>query len=149
MRILDLSAGYRAIWFDPNCKDAVFVDSMESVRPHVVADSRLLPFGDRWCDLVVFDPPHVNGGRKGNISRDYGWHTTEEIRDIVCKTAREAHRVTKENALMAFKWNDHDQRLGPVVSSMFPWWLPLFGHKVAQRTLRVSSTHWVMLRRGK
>ena len=148
MRILDLSAGSRAIWFDKQCSLATFVDIRPETNPTFVADSRNLPseVGTGY-DLVVFDPPHVNFGANAAMSKTYGYHTTGEIREIIALSAREAHRVTKENALMAFKWNDHDQKLKNILALMSEWWEPLFGHKVASRTKHSSSTTWVLLRR--
>lgn len=148
MKILDLSAGRRAVWFDKEHRDATYIDIRPEVKPTLVADARALPpeighdFG-----LIVFDPPHVNFGAKSNMSRDYGHHTTAEIRDIISGSAREAHRVSRDDALMAFKWNDHDQSLGRVLDLMAPWWEPLFGHGVSGAQRRGSMTSWVMLRR--
>ena len=148
MKILDMSAGNRAVWFDKAHRDCVYVDARPSVGPDIVCDTRALPasIGDSF-DLVVFDPPHVNGGKNGNISRDYGHHTAAEIRDIIRGSAREAWRVTRPDALMAFKWNDHDQKLKRVLALMAEWWEPLFGHGTSVRTKHVCQTYWVMLRR--
>lgn len=148
MRILDLSAGNRAIWFDKNHKDTTYIDKRESVNPDVVCDSRELPdsIGNDF-DLLVFDPPHVNFGATSNMSKTYGHHTTEEIRDIIVRTAKEVHRVSKKDALMAFKWNDHDQPLMNVIGLMADYWEPLFGHLTRNGPSAKSQTYWVMLRR--
>lgn len=148
MKILDISAGRRAVWFDKDHRDATYIDVRPEVEPTIVADARALPseVGDGFA-LVVFDPPHVNFGAKSNMSRDYGHHTTAEIRDIISGSAREAHRVSSRDALMAFKWNDHDQSVGKVLDLMSPWWEPLFGHGVSGSHRRGSMTSWVMLRR--
>jgi len=142
-----MSAGNRAVWFDKNHRDCTYVDVRPSVKPDIVADTRELPeaVGEGY-GMVVFDPPHVNGGANGNISRDYGHHTTDEIRDIIKRSAKEAWRVTLPDALMAFKWNDHDQKLGRVLALM-PDWEPLFGHVTSTRAKHVCQTYWVMLRR--
>jgi hypothetical protein len=116
MKILDLSAGWRWIWHDPHHRDTVYLDRRAEVAPDVVADSRCLPFKQGVFDLVVFDPPHVNFGASANMSRDYGHHTTVEIREIVRNTGKEAHRVCRPDALMAFKWNDHDQPQGTILA---------------------------------
>ena len=148
MRILYMSAGNRGIWFNKNNPLATFVDIRPEVVPDIVADTRSIPedVGTDF-DLIVFDPPHVNFGRGANMSKDYGHHTASEIRDIVCRSAIEAHRVSRENALMAFKWNDHDQKLERILDLMSKWWVPLFGHRVAQKTKHSSSTYWVLLHR--
>jgi len=148
MKILDMSAGNRAIWFDKSYQDAVYIDRRAEVNPTVVADSRALPseIGDGY-DLIVFDPPHVNFGANAEMSKSYGHHTTANIRSIIEGSAKEAHRVSKQDALMAFKWNDHDQTFEKVLSLMSPWWEPLFGHKTSIRTKHSCTTQWVMLRR--
>ena len=148
MKILDLSAGNRAVWFDKKYRDAVYVDLRPEVNPTVIADTRHLPaeIGNGY-DLVVFDPPHVNFGANAEMSKTYGHHTTEEIRDIIKGSAREAHRVSRNDALMAFKWTDHDQSFGRVLALMNEWWEPLFGHKTSTRTKHSCTTQWVMLRR--
>lgn len=148
MKILDLTAGNRGIWFDKNHPDAMFVDRRAEVAPTLVADSRSLPDEvGRGFDLIVFDPPHVNFGATANMSRDYGHHTTAEIKSLIAGASIEAHRVARPDALMAFKWNDHDIPIATVLSLMTDYWEPLFGHKVAARTKHYSSTVWVMLKR--
>lgn len=148
MRVLDLTCGRRGIWFDKSFPGAVYLDIRPEVAPDVVADARALPaeIGDCF-DLVVFDPPHVNGGAKSNISRDYGHHTTAQIRDLIERGASEAHRVTRHGALMSFKWSDHDQSFETVLELLARWWKPLFGTTTAVRTKHACSTQWIMLAR--
>lgn len=147
MKILDLTSGNRGIWFDKNYRDACFIDIRPETNPTHVADSGALPFDDNDFDLVVFDPPHVNSGANSNTTKCYGHHTAAQVRTFVAAAAKEAHRVTCPDALMAFKWNDHDQKLDIVLCLMAPWWEPLFGAKTASRTKHSSTTQWVMLRR--
>lgn len=145
MKILDLSAGRRAVWFNKNHPLAVYVDKRAEVSPTIVADTRALPAAiGSGFDLVVFDPPHLNCGPNSNMSRVYGYHTTAEILDTVEKSAVEAHRVSKKNALMALKWNNHDISLDRIFALM-PLWEPLFGHLTKNGPS--SQTYWVMLRR--
>ena len=148
VKIIDLSAGNRAIWFDKNYRDTIYVDLRPEVNPTVVADTRKLPpeIGLNY-DLVVFDPPHVNFGANAQMSKTYGHHTTADIRNIIHGSAKEAHRVTRQDAIMAFKWNDHDQKLTKVLDLMKEWLEPLFGHKTSTRTLHSCTTQWVTLRR--
>lgn len=147
VRILDLSAGNRAIWFDKQCKLATYVDVRPEVNPDFIADSRALPAELQGpYDLVVFDPPHKNNGASGHMTRNYGHHTAREITEIIRGTAREAHRVSRDGALMAFKWNDHTRKLASVLPLLEPFWRPLFGHGVSSQQ-RSSQTSWVMLLR--
>lgn len=146
MRILDMSAGNRAIWFNkhnPLCK---FIDIRPEVNPELVMDSTNMDFHNDTFDLIVFDPPHVNAGRKSDLSHYYGHHTTEQIRTIIKGSGKEAHRVSKSNALMAFKWGNHDMKLNKVLDLM-PNWEPLFGHLTRNGPTARSQTYWCMLRR--
>jgi hypothetical protein len=145
VKILDLSAGNRAIWFNKDHPCATFVDIRPIVGPDIVADSRALPadIGDGFS-LIVFDPPHKNNAATGNMAKNYGHHTAAEIRSIVAETAKEAHRVAADDAVMAFKWNEHSRSLGVILSLMHPYWEPLFGHGVSHQQ---RGTSWVMLRR--
>lgn len=143
MKILDLSAGYRGIWFDKLCPLATFLDKRSEVNPTVVCDTRNIPpeVGSDF-DLICWDPPHMNCGPNSNMSKRYGYHTTAEILDTIEKTGLEAHRVSKENALMALKWNSHDIPLKRILN-LLPKWEPLFGHLT--KSGPGSQTYWVML----
>lgn len=145
MKILDLSAGNRAIWFDKNHPLATYLDKRAEVKPTIVCDTREIPeSAGSGYDLVCWDPPHMNCGPNSNMSKVYGYHTTKDILDLIEKTAVEAHRVTRSGALMALKWNTHDIRLQRVFDLM-PQWEPLFGHLTKDGP--GSQTYWVMLRR--
>ena len=76
MKILDLSAGNRAVWFDKNYPGATYVDIRPDVNPSVVADSRALgeavgSGGNPWwgtrlpCERNTPQPPrgYFCGGR--------------------------------------------------------------------------------------
>jgi len=145
MRILDVSAGNRAIWFDKANPLCTYVDIRPEVEPDIVADCTALPADiGTGFSLVVFDPSHKNNAG-GNMVRNYGAWTHEQIRHTIEGTAREAHRVAVADALMAFKWNDHSIKLATVLELMAPYWQPLFGHGV---THQQKGTFWVMLRRA-
>lgn len=149
MKILDMSSGNRAIWFNKRHPLATYIDIRESVEPDFVADSTdLAIMQDNTFDLIVFDPPHVNFGKNAKMSERYGHHTTEQIRSIIKGSGKEAHRVAKPNAFMAFKWNDHDQKLDSVLA-MMPQWEPLFGQHLKNRggADAKSQSFWCLLRR--
>lgn len=149
MRILDLTAGNRGIWFNKNHPDALYLDIRPQVKPDVVTDVTdrlLLAVPTSQYDLVVFDPPHLNFGAKSNMAKTYGHHTTAEIMTLIEKAELQAWLVTRRDALMALKWNDHSISLKRVLARM-PHWEPLFGHGVSNSTRRGKSTSWVMLKR--
>ena len=152
MKILDLSAGNRAVWFDKNHPLTTYVDKRSCVGPSIVADTTALPpeVGTEY-DLIVFDPPHTNLGPNSDMSKAYGHLTMAQIRDLIQKTAASSSSLTV-GALMALKCNDHDIKLTSVFQLM-PQWEPLF-----RTTTRInpprpgkekprSTTYWAMLRR--
>lgn len=143
MKILDLSAGSRAIWHNKKHPLCTYLDKRAEVSPDFVVDTRELPLeiGSGY-NLVVFDPPHMNCGPNSNMSKVYGYHTTAEILDTIEKTGQEAWRVSAPNALMALKWNDHDIKLERVLK-LLPKWEPLFGHLTKDGP--GSKTYWCML----
>lgn len=145
MRVLDLSAGNRAVWFDPAHPSATFLDIRPEVNPTIVCDTRNLPpeVGDGY-DLIVFDPPHKNTVG-GNCGDDYGQWAMPHIRDTIERSAREAHRVSRPGALMAFKWNDHTLKVRTVLGLLSPWWEPLFGHGARHQQRHKTMTIWAML----
>lgn len=144
MKILDLSAGNRWIWYNKNHPDALYLDCRKEVNPDIVCDTKKLP-GNIGSDFNLFcwDPPHLNFGANSNMSKCYGHHTTAEILETIKQTSREAHRVAAKDALLALKWNDHDIRLQRVFDLM-PDWEPLFGNLVSKN--KRSQTYWIMMK---
>jgi hypothetical protein len=142
-----MSAGWRHIWFDKQNPLVTFLDRRREVNPTFVCDTRSIPAeGGGGYDLVVFDPPHANVGKNSDMAKQYGYSITDDIRATVRGSAKEAWRVSKPNALMAFKWNDCGQKLEKVIP-MLEGWEPLFGHGLSIPGRHKSSTYWVLLRR--
>lgn len=145
MKILDMSTGKKGIWFDKSNPLVTWLDIRPETKPTFVCDTRSIPDeAGKDFDLVVFDPPHINFGAKSNFAKDYGHFTQAEIIDTIARSSKEAARVSKEKALMAFKWNDHDTKLDKVLALM-PDWEPLFGNKLKSGPNYHSMTYWVML----
>jgi len=148
MRVLDMTAGNRAIWFDKQCKLATYVDIRPEVNPDFVGSASFLPAEVGYeYDLVAFDPPHKPNGSQFGMARSYGSFTMEQIRALLAGAAKEAHRVTNVTAFMAFKWNDHHLKLDSALRLLEPYWYPLFGHGVSHQQ-RATGTSWVMLGRN-
>ena len=150
MRILDLSAGNRAIWFDKANPLATFLYKRAECNPTIVCDTTAIPdeAGANY-DLVVFDPPHENVGANGYMAKRYGHSTRSQIVETIKGSGREAHRVTRSKALMAFKWNDHAYKLDSVLELLAEYWTPLFGHHMRNRGGAAATTQsfWVLLLR--
>ena len=144
-KILDLTSGYRAIWHNKKHPLATYLDIRPEVNPDfVVNTSNITPEVGTDFDLIVYDPPHMNCGPNSNLSKRYGYFKTHEIKESIHYTNFEAHRVTKKNALMALKWNNHDIKLETVFSILTKW-EPLFGHLTKNGPR--SQTYWTMLLR--
>jgi hypothetical protein len=148
MRILDLTAGNRACWFNRQDPRAIFVDKRAEVSPMVLADSCALPAEITGpFDLVVFDPPHKNNGEHFGMARSYGRSTSVEITALLQGAAREAWRLTEGKAMMAFKWNDHNRKLSSVLALLEPYWSPILAHGISHQQAR-SQSCWALLSRN-
>lgn len=146
MKILDLSAGNRAIWFDKNNPLCTFLDIRAEVKPDIVCDTRDLSFlKGQIFDLICWDPPHLNFGKNSNMAKCYGYFTTLEILDTIEKTGKEILKLTKDSSLLILKWNDHDIKLKRIFD-ILPGWVPLFGSLVSKN--KRSQTYWVVFRRN-
>ena len=144
LKILDVSAGKRAVWFNKKHPNAVYLDIRPEVDPDIVADSRELPFENESFDLIVFDPPHLNCGKNSIMGKRYGSWTQSHITDTIIRTGEETARVGKKNCILIFKWNDHDipvMRILPLLNK----WEPLFGHLTKDGP--GSKTYFVTLRK--
>lgn len=147
MKILDMTAGNRAVWYNKKHPLCLYIDKRKKVKPDLVLNSSKLPKNfPTDFDLVLLDPPHLNCGKNSNMSRVYGYHTTKQILKFIEGSGKEAHRVTKKKGLMALKWNNHDISLKRVFD-LLPNWEPLFGHLTKNGPR--SQTYWVLLRRLK
>lgn len=147
MKILDMSAGYRHIWYDKSNPLVTFLDRREETKPHFVCDTRKIPeeVGSGF-DLVVFDPPHENSGAHSRMRATYGHSTRADIYSTLTGSCVEAWRVTKPDALMAFKWNDCARSLEAILPFLRGW-EPLFGHGLRLPGRHKTQTYWVMLKR--
>ena len=146
MRVLDVTAGYRGIWFDKKDPIAQFWDIRPECRPDFVWDIResIEPIFEGKFDLVVFDPPHTTWGPKSQVAKRYGAYHAEEIRDLIQRAAPQIHRLLKADGFLIFKWNTHEMPLEKILALM-PQFRPLFGQRTAIRTKHASSTYWVVL----
>lgn len=145
MKILDLSAGNRAIWYNKDHPLAIYLDKRSEVNPTFVCDTRDIPESvGKGFDLICWDPPHMNCGPNSQMSKRYGYHTTAEILDTLEKTSKQVHRISKKNAVLALKWNNHDISLKRVFALILEW-EPLFGHLTKDGPR--SQTYWICFRR--
>lgn len=147
MRILDATAGHRAVWFEKEYADATYIDVREGLHPgNELMDCRKTAFPDGHFDLVIFDPPHMRCGPASFMGARYGSWRTSEIRELVAGAFVEFHRILREDGLVAFKWSDHDTPLDRILAPVTGF-DRLVGVQTAVRTQHSSQTYWVLMRR--
>lgn len=147
MRILDATAGRRAIWWDKEHPTATFIDARADGRDSTLKrDFRKTGFPSGYFDLVIFDPPHMTCGPRSAMAKRYGHYLTSEIRDMVRDGFAEFHRILRPDGLVAFKWATHDTSLARILEPVVGF-EPLVGVPTAQRTKHSSVTYWCLLRR--
>ena len=148
--ILDACCGKRMMWFDKNNKNVLFVDERNEINPNKIEDFRKLTFADNSFKMVVFDPPHLIGGRfKGsNMQNDYGDLNKETWKDDLKKGFDECMRVLEDGGFLIFKWSDCNRWSNisnncnvKVLLKLFNK-QPLFGHKTRANKNMISSTYW-------
>jgi len=149
--VLDACCGSRSFWFDKQDSRAVFVDKrMETIErkhndyprapivvdPDKIGDFTNLEFPDESFNLVVFDPPHIEGKQSGNVLSYYG-ALGPDWRDEIKAGFAECFRVLKPNGVLVFKWNETQIKVREVLElAPMP---PLFGHKSG----KLNKTHWL------
>lgn len=144
MKIIDLTAGKRAIWYKKNSQDVLFCDIRPEMEPDIVIDCQtedLIKLGK--FDVIVFDPPHMNCGPNSNMSKRYGHWTNKQIREMVKNTSIQAAKIAKKNTVLLLKWNNHDIKLKTIFDLMQPW-EPLCGHLTKNGPH--SQTFFVMMK---
>ena len=153
--ILDATCGSRTIWFQKNCKHAIFLDKRvehdtaiwkstknDSVRkldvePDIVADFTDMPFDDESFELVVFDPPHLQRvGENAWMRKKYG-ALPDDWESMIHDGFWECMRVLKPNGTLIFKWSEVQIPTRKVIDVVGIE--PLFGH----RSGKAMKTHWM------
>lgn len=133
---LDATAGNRKIW-KRNSENFIYIDIQKklAIKPLIFADSRQLPFEDKFFDNIFFDPPHKWGTKTGmyvipdketwdkkrltwkshayrqtsQIPSYYGWdiyNSRSQLISYIYRSVKEFRRVLKDDGLLWVKWND-------------------------------------------
>ena len=147
--VLDVTAGSRMMWFDPDDARALFVDErVESaevcdgrtvtVSPDIQADFRNLPFPDASFYHVVFDPPHLKRLGETSWTRMKYGALFPTWRDDLAAGFAECFRVLRPGGTLIFKWNETQVKVREVLA-LTPV-QPLFGHPTGRKGL----THWMV-----
>jgi hypothetical protein len=155
LRILDMTAGQRGIWYqkenpftifmDRRCGDFIDnqrpdADRIVSIKPDVVAEWEHLPFKDGVFDMVVWDPPQIfkdKGAKLPGLAVKYGVLYNDSWKGQIQRGAVEAFRVLKSEGILIFKWSDCAKSVD-IVLKLIPY-APMFGTRTGQS----NNTHWI------
>ena len=147
--ILDACCSTRAMWFNKNHPNAVYIDIRKEttlegdekviINPDFIMDFRKMEFADCSFKLVVWDPPHLKHlGETSIFKKKYGCLNKETWQADIKLGFTECWQVLQNYGILIFKWNDHDIKFQKVLN-LFPV-KPLFGN-IASSTGR-SMTQW-------
>ena len=154
MKILDATAGNRAMWVNKKHPLATYIDIRPDVKPDIVISCAKTNFKDKEFDLIVFDPPHqgYTENNKGQMAKRYGYLRAHQIRELIKDAFVEFKRILKDDGFVIFKWNDHDQKLDKILKLILDF-EPLFGQITSKRTAGRSdysaSTYWICMIKNK
>lgn len=158
-KILDMTCGFRTIWFNKNHPAAIYFDkrreNMElyfgrartnlrkcDVDPDIIGDFTALPFKDESFSLVVFDPPHLTGAKETAwLVKKYG-KLDENWPQMLHDGFMEGMRVLKPDGCLIFKWSEYDIPAADVWKAIGQ--KPLFGHHSGKK----STTFWGCFMKG-
>lgn len=149
-RVLDPCCGGKSMWFDPDNKDAAFMDIRSGrielhtgrsfvVAPDIIGDVREIPYPNESFYLVVLDPPHLKyAGERGWLAKRYGKLDKGSWRSFIKQAFEESMRVLKPNGTLIFKWSEVDIKVSEVIDAIGVQ--PLFGHRTRQHGCTIWMT---------
>jgi hypothetical protein len=123
--ILDATAGFRKMHYNPNNPRVLYIDEREEVKPDIVADFRdLKQFPNKRFKMVVFDPPHLidkwqpDNSKNNPFVAKYGLLKAETWASDIRRGILECYRVLDDYGTLLFKWSSHDKTLDEVFSAL-------------------------------
>ena len=111
-RIADLTYGQGVFWKQVNLADYIFYKSDKITCPGSPYDFRRLPYRDRFCDAVVFDPPYAHHADGMLTEPHYQNSSTtgglyhKQIMELYRQGMTEAQRILKPGGLLLVKCAD-------------------------------------------
>lgn len=153
--ILDACCGKRMMWFNKTNENVLYVDERSEITPNKIEDFRNMTFADDSFKMVVFDPPHLIGGKfkESNMQNDYGDLNKKTWKEDLKQGFDECIRVLEEGGFLIFKWSDcnrwsnisNDCNVKTLLTLFGQE--PLFGHKTRANKNMISSTYWFCFRK--
>jgi 23S rRNA G2069 N7-methylase RlmK/C1962 C5-methylase RlmI len=136
-------------YFDKADPRVLFLDQREEeytlcdgrtfrVKPDMLMDFRNLDLPDNHFRVVIFDPPHLTTlGKNSYMAKKYGRLGKDWKADLKAGFD-ECWRVLEPEGVLVFKWNEHEIKVGEVLSVFGR--RPLIGHRTGQS----SKTMWML-----
>lgn len=148
-KILDLCCGLRAMWFNKNHPNAIYIDKRKrekgfddfrpnfQIQPDLQLNWSNLPFQDNSFHLVVMDPPHIITKEDSHrMVKYYGNLDKDTWKENIKAGFDEGWRVLKPNGVFIFKWSEASIKKKEVLNVLGRE--PLFGHPNGSRV----PCHW-------
>ena len=148
--ILDVCCGKRMFWFDKKQENTIFFDKRKEVKPDKIGNFKDLPYNNNSFKLLVFDPPHLIGGKHKTSAmvEAYGDLDKDNWKQDIKEGFEECWRVLEEYGILIFKWSDCNRWSNKTYNCNVKEILklfhtkPLFGHKTRANKNMISSTYW-------
>ena len=119
--ILDACCSVKAMWYDKNHPNAVYIDireepngfmgygRKEGIHPDCIMDFRKMDFSDKAFKLVIFEPPHLSKlGKTSLFRKKFGCLNAETWQSDLQKGFAECWRVLDDYGTLIFKWSDSE-----------------------------------------
>ena len=122
--ILDITAGYRAMWKGKQ-QNVLFLDRRKEVKPDIIASNEFLPFKEKVFIKVVYDPPHTVGTltlfythEPEGFDRYSHWDSKPQFFRNIIRVNKEVGRVLKDTGIFLIKWCDLTIKHGLLIRLM-------------------------------
>lgn len=119
--ILDACCSVKAMWYDKNHPNAVYIDireepngfmgygRKEGIHPDCIMDFRKMEFPDNSFKLIVFEPPHLSKlGKTSLFRKKFGCLNAETWQSDLKRGFAECWRVLDDYGTLIFKWSDSE-----------------------------------------
>lgn len=145
LKILDATAGYRSMWFDKNYPNTTYIDIRPETKPDFIMDSTKTTFSNKSFDLILFDPPYMQFGKKSIMGHKYGSFSRQYIREFIKNSFKEFNRILKDDGAIIFKFGDGTESL-KIIFNLIKDFKPLFGQR--QTSSGKPSIYWFYLQKN-